>query len=85
VSNAVRHGHPQHVRISLIGEAAHWLLTVADDGLGMEDSPDDSAEHGFGLTNMRERATAIGGTWQIETQKGHGTRVCVRLPRRNIP
>ena len=85
VSNAVRHGHPQHVRISLVGEAAHWLLTVADDGCGMEDSPDDSAEHGFGLTNMRERATAIGGTWHIETQKGVGTRVWVRLPRRNIP
>jgi signal transduction histidine kinase len=85
VSNAVRHGHPQHVRISLVGEAAHWLLTVVDDGEGMEGSPEDCAQHGFGLTNMRERAEAIGGTWQIQTTKGEGTRVCVRLPRRNIP
>jgi len=85
VSNAVRHGHPQHVRISLIGEPTHWQLTVADDGQGMAGSPEDCAQHGFGLTNMRERATAIGGTWQIETSKGHGTRVWVRLPRRNIP
>jgi signal transduction histidine kinase len=85
VSNAVRHGHPQHVRISLIGEAAHWLLTVADDGQGMEGSPEDCAQHGFGLTSMRERAEAIGGTWKIETTKGQGTCVCVRLPRRNIP
>ncbi len=85
VSNAVRHGHPQNVRISLTGEAAHWLLTVDDDGQGMEGSPDDCAQHGFGLTNMQERATAIGGTWHIQTRKGEGTRVCVRLPRRNIP
>ena len=89
VSNAVRHGHPQHVLISLVGEAAHWLLTVADDGRGMEGSPEDCAQHGFGLTNMRERATAIGGAWHIETHKGpgkdQGTRVWVRLPRRNIP
>ncbi|HEX3837213.1 MAG TPA: ATP-binding protein [Steroidobacteraceae bacterium] len=85
VSNAVRHGHPQHVRISLIGEAAHWVLTVADDGQGMEGSPEDCAQHGFGLSNMQERATAIGGSWQIETHKGEGTRVSVRLPRRNIP
>jgi signal transduction histidine kinase len=85
VSNAVRHGHPQRVRISLVGEPAHWLLTVADDGQGMEGSPEDCAQHGFGLTNMRERAEAIGGSWQIETIKGQGTRVCVRLPRRNIP
>jgi signal transduction histidine kinase len=85
VSNAVVHGHPQHVRIGLVGESAHWLLTVADDGQGMEGSPEDCAQHGFGLTNMRERAEAIGGTWQIETHKGEGTRVSVRLPRRNIP
>jgi len=85
VSNAVRHGHPQHVRISLVGEQAHWLLTVADDGQGMEGSPEDCAQSGFGLTNMRERAESIGGTWRIETTKGQGTRVSVRLPRRNIP
>jgi signal transduction histidine kinase len=85
VSNAMRHGHPQHVRISLVGESAHWLLTVADDGQGMEASPEDCAQHGFGLTNMRERAEAIGGIWKIETTRGDGTRVCVRLPRRNIP
>jgi signal transduction histidine kinase len=85
VSNAVRHGHPQHVRISLTGESAHWLLVVADDGDGMEGSPEDCAQHGYGLTNMQERATAIGGTWHIETHKGKGTRVSVRLPRRNIP
>lgn len=85
VSNAVRHGHPQHVRISLIGEPAHWLLTVADDGQGMEGSPEDCAQHGYGLSNMQERATAIGGIWHIDSHKGQGTRVCVRLPRRNIP
>jgi signal transduction histidine kinase len=34
---------------------------------------------------MQERATAIGGTWHIDTGKGTGTRVSVRLPRRNIP
>ncbi len=85
ISNAVRHGHPQNVRISLIGDPAHWVLTVADDGQGMEGSPEDCAQHGFGLTNMRERAEAIGGAWHIETLKGQGTRVCVRLPRRNIP
>jgi signal transduction histidine kinase len=85
VSNAMRHGHPQHVRISLVGEASHWVLSVADDGQGMEASPEDCAQHGFGLTNMRERAEAIGGIWNIETTRGDGTRVCVRLPRRNIP
>jgi len=85
VSNAVRHGHPRQVCISLVGEPAHWLLTVADDGQGMAGSPEDCAQHGFGLTNMRERAEAIGGIWAIQTTRGAGTRVCVRLPRRNIP
>ena len=40
------------------------------------------AREGFGLTSMRQRASAIGGEWQIESQPGAGTRVSVRLPKR---
>jgi len=31
---------------------------------------------------MRQRASAIGGEWQIESEPGHGTRVSVRLLKR---
>lgn len=82
VSNAVRHARPQLVRITMTDEAAHWTLAVADDGAGMEHSPELSARQGFGLASMRQRAGAIGAEWQIESWPGHGTRVSVRMPRK---
>jgi signal transduction histidine kinase len=82
VSNAVRHAHPSVVRISLTDEPAHWLLRVTDDGVGMQHHT-DSAGEGFGLTSMRQRAQAIGGDWQLESEPGRGTSVSVRLQKPN--
>jgi len=70
------------VQITMSDEEAHWVLCVADDGVGMEQKPELYAREGFGLTSMRQRAGAIGGEWQIESQPGSGTRVRVRLPKR---
>ena len=84
VSNAVRHGDPRRVRIALKSEPQHWVLTIADDGRGMPEKPERCALQGFGLSNMRERASAIGGEWQIDSQPGAGTRVSVRVPRRSL-
>jgi signal transduction histidine kinase len=83
VSNAVRHARPNVIRITMTDEAAHWVLAVEDDGRGMEQRPELYAREGFGLTSMRQRASAIGGEWQIESQPGAGTRVSVRLPKRS--
>jgi signal transduction histidine kinase len=79
VSNAVRHGKPRNVTISMSGGPTGLVLSVADDGRGLEQNPERCAQQGFGLTSMRERATAIGGDWQIDSRPGEGTRVTVRV------
>jgi len=79
VSNAVRHARPQTVRITMSDQLEQWELAVADDGAGMEQSPELSARQGFGLSSMRQRANAIGGEWQIVSEPGRGTRVSVRM------
>lgn len=81
LSNAMRHARPSNVRITMADESAHWVLAVADDGVGMEPHAELAGE-GFGLTSMQQRAGAIGGEWQIESKPGAGTRVSVRLPKR---
>jgi signal transduction histidine kinase len=82
VSNALRHAHPNNVYIVLTEESSHWSLTVRDDGRGMTLNPELYAQQGYGLTNMRERAGAIGGMFHIDSKPGEGTRVMVTLPRR---
>jgi signal transduction histidine kinase len=80
VSNAVRHAQPRHVQITLGAETEFLQLSVTDDGCGMQELPEQHAQQGFGLTNMRERAHAIGGEWQISSRPGAGTRIDVRVP-----
>jgi signal transduction histidine kinase len=82
VSNAVRHAHPHTVRITMTDQLEQWELAVADDGVGMEQSPELSARQGFGLVSMRQRANAIGGEWQILSEPGRGTRISVRVAKR---
>ena len=79
VSNAVRHAQPHTVNITMADEAEYWVLAVADDGVGMQQRPELYARQGFGLASMRQRAGAIGGEWQIDSQPGAGTRISVRL------
>jgi signal transduction histidine kinase len=52
-------------------------LVVRDDGVGMEM---DAAHAGFGLLGMRERVLALGGTLQVSSRKGGGTRIRVIAP-----
>jgi signal transduction histidine kinase len=82
VSNAVRHARPHTVRITMTDLGESWELAVADDGAGMQQSPEVSARQGFGLASMRQRASAIGGEWQVASEPGHGTRVSVRMLKR---
>ena len=60
VSNAVRHAHPNIVRITMTDEPSHWMLRVTDDGIGMK-KPLESSGEGFGLTSMRQRASGDRG------------------------
>jgi PAS domain S-box-containing protein len=60
-------------------EAVHF--EVLDDGAGL---PDGYASHGAGLTNMRDRLGAMGGTLAIETNFGRGTSVMGAVPLRPV-
>jgi len=66
------------VRISFVGEAAHWLLTVADDGRGFD--PAEPVSGHYGLLGMRERAHLLGGELQIASAPDAGTRMELELP-----
>jgi two-component system, NarL family, sensor histidine kinase DesK len=71
VTNVVRHARASTVSIELSPTG----LVVADDGTGF---PTNQASHGNGLTGMRERVSAAGGTLRVSGDVG--TRVEVELP-----
>ena len=79
VSNALRHGNPSKICIS-IRLAANGVIEVEiiDDGGGMKTA---SGPVGFGITGMRERTALLGGTISLENRRdGHGVVVSARIP-----
>jgi signal transduction histidine kinase len=77
LTNARRHSEAENVRVILGLEGGDLLAEVADDGRGF--GPETAP--GVGLVSMRERAEALGGTLELESAPGEGTRVRLRVPR----
>jgi PAS domain S-box-containing protein len=79
LTNVARHAAARHVTIGLeLGEAAA-VLTIVDDGRGIEPDVGKRATS-LGLLGMRERALAIGGTLTLAGAPGRGTTVTVSAP-----
>ncbi len=80
LSNALRHGKPTHVTISLISSGNRVTLEVADDGEGFDMRKIQHGADGFGLFAMEERASLVDGVCKVESAPGQGTRVTVSVP-----
>jgi len=78
LNNALKHAQATSVRVTLSTGEHSVYLAVRDNGQGFEPTVEHTA--GLGLTNMRERATELGGELRIDTTLGKGTLVWVRLP-----
>ena len=77
-NNASRHSGAEIMRISLAKTEGEIRLAVQDNGQGfnLEDVlSSDTAERGFGLTSMKERAELSGGSFSIESGVGKGTTI----------
>jgi two-component system sensor histidine kinase DesK len=72
VTNVVRHSEASHCTISLHRAGDDISLTVSDDGRG------GGREDGAGISGMRERITALGGT--VARDGAHGTTLTITLP-----
>jgi signal transduction histidine kinase len=78
LNNVVKHAHAKNVHIEISTEANAVVLTVRDDGEGFDAS---GAPRGrWGMTTMRERAEAAGGSFELQSKPGAGTVVRARVP-----
>ncbi|MFE5142571.1 sensor histidine kinase [Streptomyces fagopyri] len=77
LTNAARHAGPAEVTVRLDYSAAELAIFVDDDG-GAD--PSRPPAPGIGLTGMRERVTALGGTLRAAPRAGGGFSVHAQLP-----
>jgi signal transduction histidine kinase len=79
VANAVQHGRPTQIDLSLDILEKSFILRIADDGIGFDLNAGLAAGH-WGLLTMTERAEGIGGHLRIESRLGNGTVVELEAP-----
>jgi signal transduction histidine kinase len=77
LQNVVKSAQASQVRVRLEGSLGSLFFQVEDDGRGFEMS---SVERGAGLQNMIDRVEALGGTLELVSAPGEGTRVSGTLP-----
>ncbi len=85
ITNVVKHAHARECHVHLTHLPDRLLVEVEDDGIGFRgDTESVSTERGLGLVSVRERASRLGGTFNILSAPGEGTRLVVSLPDRGV-
>jgi signal transduction histidine kinase len=81
MTNIVRHAQASSIRVQLVAENGELILTIADNGIGIpEEKKTDSKS--FGIICMEQRAQQCGGSLDITSESGNGTRIMARIPVR---
>lgn len=79
--NVARHAEAEDVTVRLACDADTLRLDVTDDGVGFDR---EAVPEATGLASLDDRARALGGTVEIDSQPGEGTRVRLRAPLRRM-
>jgi len=81
LNNVRKHAHADSVRISIDGDHGSMRILVEDNGRGFDVGREPPGH--FGLDIMRERVESVGGTLDIHSGDGAGTRVTIQVPAEN--
>ncbi|MHB0990846.1 MAG: GAF domain-containing sensor histidine kinase [Burkholderiales bacterium] len=80
LANICKHAKAQHVSLSIDTTRQFYVVTIADDGIGLEGSSGGAADAHFGINIMRERAERLAGKISIDSKPGEGTTVKLQFP-----
>ncbi|MCK7579259.1 MAG: sensor histidine kinase [Chromatiales bacterium] len=79
LTNVSRHASATRVKLQLSAEQNAVILEIVDNGRGI--SPERiTGRRSLGLLGMQERATELGGEVTIDSKRGEGTTVRVKIP-----
>ncbi|WP_438492615.1 sensor histidine kinase [Paenibacillus sp. IHBB 3054] len=79
VLNALKYAQVDTVKVSLTEKDGVLRLLVEDEGTGFK-LGDEPSGTGLGLFGMQERAELVGGTFNVDSGIGRGTRILLQVP-----
>jgi len=82
LNNVAKHAHARRVEIAFDQGDGACVMSVRDDGIGLDGVADGCGctNVGLGMVTMRERAQAVGGSFETSALAGRGTQLTVRVP-----
>jgi signal transduction histidine kinase len=80
LNNVVKHARTDRAEVCLAWQDQAVTLTVEDRGAGFDPARAGPDASHLGLTGMRERVAALGGTLDVRSEPGAGTRIHVHVP-----
>ncbi|TET65557.1 MAG: GAF domain-containing protein, partial [Candidatus Zixiibacteriota bacterium] len=83
LNNIAKHSKATEAWITLWVKDSVCSLEIKDDGIGIDAEKvlkSTDARRGFGVFNIRERASLLGGKLEIQSDKGKGTTLLVTIP-----
>jgi PAS domain S-box-containing protein len=83
LSNIMKHANAKSVDVSFTETDRTIILRIEDNGVGIDEKKMKSRKSdntGLGLISMKERANLLGGTMQINSFPGRGTKINVEIP-----
>ena len=82
MQNSLKYSECSNLKINLEYENDGLKLLLEDNGRGF--NLNERKHKGIGLDNMRRRALALNGQFEMESQPGVGTKLKVAVPKENL-
>jgi signal transduction histidine kinase len=80
--NIARHAQATQVNLSVQQEEDAICMTIQDNGIGIQSWQEANRPGSHGMTIMRERAEAFGGSLRVRSIPGQGTKIEAVIPLR---
>jgi signal transduction histidine kinase len=80
LTNTLKHAGAKHFKLSIVKSYPHIIFAAQDDGLGFDSSAFNRHKDTLGLLSMRERASMLGGSFSLQTARGKGTHIRIKIP-----
>lgn len=80
LTNTLKHSGAETFELSIIKSYPRIIFRAEDDGVGFDTQIVGQDRRSLGIIGMRERATLLGGTFQLRSILGHGTRIRIEIP-----
>lgn len=80
LTNALKHSHANEIKVELYKKEQTLIMEIKDNGIGT----DNFLKTGFGIIGMKERASMLGGEFELITSDSSGTTARLAVPLNNL-